>query len=168
MPTYRAPEKTWVPAHHDGQVVDADFTCAEGASGPGLLSSSGCTGTVANGAPIDTSTAGAHSFSATATSKDGQTTTRTVHYSVDYVVTGFAAPIADPPTVNVGKAGRTYPVKWQLQSASGLYVGDLGAITGVTSQKVTCATGAPVTTGCYRLTVAFDSGQVLAASFDLR
>jgi uncharacterized repeat protein (TIGR01451 family) len=62
-----------------GQSVTASYGCAEGASGPGLAA---CTGTVANGAAIDTASAGKKSFTVTARSGDGQTTTRTVTYTV--------------------------------------------------------------------------------------
>ncbi|HXO06807.1 MAG TPA: hypothetical protein VN880_02175, partial [Solirubrobacteraceae bacterium] len=62
-----------------GQVVDAAYRCREGVSGPGLAS---CLGTVSGGAPIDTSSVGAHSFTVTALSKDGLRTTVTVHYTV--------------------------------------------------------------------------------------
>ncbi len=62
-----------------GQVVDAGYGCQEGASGPGI---STCTGPVAAGQPIDTSTAGPHTFTVTATSNDGQTVTKTVSYTV--------------------------------------------------------------------------------------
>ncbi len=62
-----------------GLVVDAGYGCQEGASGPGI---STCTGPVAAGQPIDTSTAGPHTFTVTATSSDGQTVTKTVSYTV--------------------------------------------------------------------------------------
>ncbi len=62
-----------------GQNVPASFSCAEGTGGPGIAS---CVGTVASGAPVDTSTPGGHSFTVTATSLDGQVTTQTVTYTV--------------------------------------------------------------------------------------
>jgi hypothetical protein len=62
-----------------GQVVDSGFGCLEGAGGPGLAS---CTGTTPAGAPIDTTTAGAHTFTATAVSGDGQRVSQTVTYTV--------------------------------------------------------------------------------------
>lgn len=62
-----------------GQAVDAGYGCQDGASGPGI---STCTGPVAAGQPIDTSTAGPHTFTVTATSSDGQTVTKTISYTV--------------------------------------------------------------------------------------
>jgi hypothetical protein len=61
------------------QVVNASYSCTEGAGGPGLAS---CTGPVPNGSPIDTSTLGPHTFTVTATSKDGLTGTATTNYTV--------------------------------------------------------------------------------------
>jgi len=62
-----------------GQVVDAGFGCVEGAGGPGLAS---CVGSVAAGQAINTTGVGARPFTVTATSKDGQSTSRTVSYTV--------------------------------------------------------------------------------------
>jgi hypothetical protein len=62
-----------------GQVINADYGCQEGADGPGIAS---CAATIANGQPIDTSTAGPHVFTVIATSKDAQTSTSTVSYTV--------------------------------------------------------------------------------------
>lgn len=67
--------------YQQGQLVDASYACQDGAYGPGIAAG-GCSGTVADGAALDTSTAGSHSFSVTATSADGQTTTRTIAYTV--------------------------------------------------------------------------------------
>jgi hypothetical protein len=62
-----------------GQVVNASYSCREGAAGPGI---SACTGPVADGQPTDTSATGHHSFTVTATSKDGQSSASTVTYTV--------------------------------------------------------------------------------------
>jgi hypothetical protein len=78
-----------------GQVVAASYSCTDGAGAPGIAS---CAGLVAIGAPIDTSTLGAHSFTVTATSKDGLTTTASVGYTV---VTPTAPPVEKgKPRVN--------------------------------------------------------------------
>lgn len=62
-----------------GQVVRARYSCRDGSYGPGLSS---CTGDVNSGVRIDTSQPGGHTFTVTALSADGVTTTRSVSYTV--------------------------------------------------------------------------------------
>lgn len=62
-----------------GQSVTAAFTCG---APPAPATLSACTGTVANGAKLDTSTPGTYTFTATATSSDGATATATSTYTV--------------------------------------------------------------------------------------
>jgi hypothetical protein len=61
-----------------GQVVDAAFACTPGAG----TSLSSCTGPVADGAAIDTSTLGPHTFTVKAADADGGHTTRSASYTV--------------------------------------------------------------------------------------
>ena len=44
------------------------------------------------------------------------TATTTVHV-VHYNFSGFLQPVDNPPTINVGKAGKTYPVKWSANES---------------------------------------------------
>jgi small GTP-binding protein len=64
-----------------GQAVSSSFSCSDGANGPGLLS---CLdrNDHPSGSAVDTSTVGSHLFTVTATSKDGQTSSRSVTYQV--------------------------------------------------------------------------------------
>ncbi|HUE28854.1 MAG TPA: hypothetical protein VMP89_18920, partial [Solirubrobacteraceae bacterium] len=61
--------------------VDSSFSCTEGANGSGVSSCADQNGH-GSGAAIDTSSTGTHSFSVTATSGDGLTSTSTVTYKV--------------------------------------------------------------------------------------
>jgi hypothetical protein len=62
-----------------GQSVKAAYSCADEPGGSGLES---CVGDVANGADVDTSTLGGHSFTVQATDRAGNTGSKTVNYSV--------------------------------------------------------------------------------------
>ncbi|PWT79202.1 MAG: hypothetical protein C5B58_14165 [Acidobacteria bacterium] len=65
---------------------------------------------------------------------------------LSYSFSGFLPPVANPPEVNNGVAGRTYPIKWQLKNSStGAIVSTLSAITSVTFESVNCGdfTGDP-------------------------
>ena len=64
-----------------GQAVTSNFSCSEGAGGPGLAA---CLdqGGRGPGNPVDTSFAGQHAFTVTATSSDGEASTATVTYTV--------------------------------------------------------------------------------------
>lgn len=64
-----------------GQVVRSSFSCSEGAAGPGIASCLDQQGRP-SGARLDTATAGAHTFTVTATSKDGLSASKTVSYAV--------------------------------------------------------------------------------------
>lgn len=62
-----------------GENVRAQYGCADGQFGPGIAS---CTAGVRDGGRINTRTVGRHHLTVTATSADGQTTRRTVTYTV--------------------------------------------------------------------------------------
>jgi hypothetical protein len=89
-------------------------------------------------AAADTSIAGSHSVNPVAADNVGNSTTVSCPYSIGYALSGFERPIANTPTVNTGKAGRTYPVKWQLQDANGGYISTLNAVAQVVVQPTPC------------------------------
>jgi hypothetical protein len=88
------------------QSVPVSYSCADSAGAPGIAS---CAGTLANGSPLDTSKPGQFSFTVTATSKDGQTTTITTHYTVrsstTYRSTGVKGHRNGHVTLRVGTSG---------------------------------------------------------------
>jgi hypothetical protein len=85
--TVAAPPQVWLPLPSNGavytvaQVVHSYFQCGDGAGGPGLKSCADQAGRPSGGA-VDTSTAGAHTFTVTATSQDGLASTVSVVYQV--------------------------------------------------------------------------------------
>ena len=57
-----------------------------------------------------------------------------------YAFSGFQPPVNDFPIINIGKAGRTYPVKWQLKDKDGNFVSALTAVKSVGLASVLCGT----------------------------
>ena len=56
-----------------------------------------------------------------------------------YTFSGFYAPVDNPPIVNLGKLGKTYPMKFALSDASGATVSDLSAVDQVVVKRTKCA-----------------------------
>jgi 6-phosphogluconolactonase (cycloisomerase 2 family) len=101
-----------------GEAVEADYSCAD-EGGSGLAS---CEGDVADGAALDTATAGAHSFTVVARDEAGNETTVTHGYTVVEPVLsflGFRGPVHDGSVVH---AGDTLPISFSLGGFHGLDV----------------------------------------------
>jgi hypothetical protein len=98
-----------------GDLVFASYSCDD-FPGSGI---SACKGDVPNGAPIDTSTVGTHTFAVTAYDRAGNVARRTQTYSVLYDFYGFASPAFAYPTQNVMKAGENVPLKFSLHGDQG-------------------------------------------------
>jgi hypothetical protein len=117
------------------QAVPADYACSDGDSGSGVAT---CAGPVATGANIDTATAGSKTFTVNGTDNAGNPADASASYKVNYTFSGFQSPIDNPPFVNTGKAGRTYPVKWQLLDANNVYISALSAVSSVIPRTTKC------------------------------
>lgn len=57
---------------------------------------------------------------------------------VPYTFTGFLAPVENLPTLNVGRAGRTFPIKWRLATADGTPVTTLSSFVGLMEGPIPC------------------------------
>jgi hypothetical protein len=99
-----------------GQNVVAAYSCEDQEGGSGVAS---CDGTVANGAPIDTSSFGKHSFEVSASDRAGNTTSKAVTYTVSYNFDGFKWPVKNAPTMNRWKAGIPVPIRFSLDGFRG-------------------------------------------------
>ena len=88
-----------------GQSVSARFSCAEGPDGPGLSSCTDSRGAHAAPSPLDTSTLGTHTYTVTAVSRDGQSSSASSTYSV--VPPPVPLDSTRPVVTGSAKAGRT-------------------------------------------------------------
>jgi YVTN family beta-propeller protein len=130
-----------------GAVVTADYSCADEDGGSGLAA---CEGDVASGAALDTSTAGAHSFTVAARDAAGNTATVTHTYNVaspgngpgaGYDFGGFLGSIQNGARV---KAGDAVPIVFSLGGDVGI---DVLAAGSPSSGRVDCEhPGTPTTT----------------------
>ena len=147
--------------YDQGQTVDADYSCAD-PNGPGLLLTGGCSGTVANGAPIDTSSTGGHSFTVTATSQDGDSTPITYDYTV-----------AAPPTATIigPENNQTYTLNQGVPTTFSCNEGASGTgLASCTDSNGATSAGALITSAAgsfaYTVTATSKDGQTGTAVID--
>jgi hypothetical protein len=115
-----------------GADVRADYSCAD-AGGSGFAS---CTGDVPDGAPLDTSTAGAHAFTVVARDTAGNETTVTHGYTVAESVLAFKSFFGPIHNGSVVHAGDAIPIIFSLGAYRGLNVLADGSPSSV---RVDCA-----------------------------
>ncbi len=118
----QAPPSIQIATPADGGVYDiganvaASYSCEDQVRGSGVAT---CAGSVANGAPIDTSTLGPHSFEVKASDRAGNTASRVVTYLVGYDFDGFMSPVKNTPSMNKWRAGQPVPIRFSLHGFRG-------------------------------------------------
>ena len=120
------------------QDVIGDYSCTD-------LSLLSCVGPTANGAPVNTRTAGARTFKVTGKDLALFTTAVTHSFTVAslFNFTGFLAPANDPPTLNLVARGSLVPIRWQLPDGHGGFVTNPASFTSASVGSLTCGS-APV------------------------
>ena len=120
-PTVNVSAPTTTADYKKDKVVEAKYKCTDRESGI-----DSCVGTVANGANLDTSTVGEHTFTVTGTDKAGNVTVVTRTYQVHYVWNGFVAPVSNSSDseLNLVHAGDLIQLKFGLGGDQGLSVLD--------------------------------------------
>jgi hypothetical protein len=99
-----------------GQIVTADYSCADQPGGSGPAS---CVGDLAPGAFIDTSSVGSRTFTVRATDVAQNAASASSNYRVIYDFSGFFSPVAAFATTNPVKAGEGIPLKFSLHGNRG-------------------------------------------------
>jgi hypothetical protein len=90
-----------------GQSVPTSFSCSEGTGGPGIAS---CTDSVDAAAPsghLNTATVGSHTYTVTAVSQDGLSSSASIAYTVMTSAAGASASV-QPSVTNAGQSHRTW------------------------------------------------------------
>jgi hypothetical protein len=118
------------------QDVYAGFDCAD----VSLLS---CTGTNAEGAAVNTKTAGARTFKVTAKDSVALSTTVTHGFTVasTFNFDGFIG-AAPSPAPNIVRKGSLVPLRWRLPDGNGGFVTSTASYSSVASTTVSCPSGA--------------------------
>ncbi len=121
-----------------GQLTPVSFACSDGGSGV-----KSCTGTIASGAPLDTTTVGARSLTVNATDNVGNTFSQPIAYQVTYQICLL---FDNQKPVN---SGATLPIKLQLCNAAGGNMSSSSVmLTAVRVTKVSDqTTGEPIDPG---------------------
>jgi hypothetical protein len=137
------------------QDVIGDYGCTD-------LSLLSCVGPTANGAPVNTKTAGARTFKVTGKDLALFTTSVTNSFTVEslFNFAGFLAPANEPPTLSLVARGSLVPIRWQLPDGNGWFVTNPASFTSATVASLTCGS-APVVafndTASGPAGIAFDS-----------
>ncbi|HYY93329.1 MAG TPA: PxKF domain-containing protein [Pyrinomonadaceae bacterium] len=133
------------------QSVAASYSCGDGGNPPSGVDT--CTGPVGNGAAIDTSSVGSHTFNVTAKDQAGNPYSKSVTYGVVYDWSGYLQPI-NLDGSSVFKLGSTVPVKFRLvggsagvTNATGFTLWVAKVSNNVVGSEVEAVTSTPASTG---------------------
>jgi hypothetical protein len=119
------------------QDVVADYACTD-------VSLRQCAGPVADGAWVNTRTAGARTFRVTASDAVSLSASLTHGFNVEssFNWQGFLAPIVHPSTLNLVSRGTLVPIRWQLPDGRGGFVSNTASFASATVGSLSCG-GAP-------------------------
>jgi hypothetical protein len=88
---------------------------------------------------IDTASPGLQNASLIGYDTVGNATTVSCPYQVNYDLAGFLDPVDNTPTVNAGKGGKVYALRWQLRDGAGGFVSSLSAVRQISAQETSCS-----------------------------
>lgn len=122
----------------------AAVACSVDGAAVGIPAPTGSPGAAYN-AQVSIAGSGPHTTQCVATANDGLTSSAADQVAIAYVFNGFLPPVNNGVT-NTGKAGRTYPLKWQLKDVvSGNFFSSLAIVLAVQQRVVSCANLSPQT-----------------------